>query len=357
MRILLVSNMFPSKKDRLFGIFVKNFKTEFEKQGIEFPGNVLIKGKSYSSAFKLLRYSLHYLKIIYRFYTVRYDVLYVHYLMHHIPVLMFLRAFKKTPWAVNLHGSDLKGILEHRQLKSRANTLFRKIDLLVVPTVEFQRMILKQFPMMEAEKIAISPSGGIDESLFYPTNFNEKNNQLTLGFVSRINEEKGWKTFLHALYLLKENQVPFKAIIGGKGPDEELMKTEIVAKELNQHVDFRGFIPQEDLHKVYNQMSVYIFPTYRDSLGLTGLEAMSCGIPVIASRIEGGPSSYVVDGNNGYLFNPRDGQDLYQKIKMFNRLNPQEKTSMTEKALDTASIYKRSHVTAELIKELKKLDQ
>src|SRR5690606_644558 len=116
---------------------------------------------------------------------------------------------------------------------------------------------------------------------------------LILGFVSRFIEEKGWKTFLDALVLLKEAHIPFKAIMAGKGPDEEEIKSHIQQKELTEVVDFRGFVAQERLVDLYNQLDLYIFPTYRESesLGLTGVEAMACGTPVVACNIAG-PSTY-----------------------------------------------------------------
>jgi glycosyltransferase involved in cell wall biosynthesis len=140
--------------------------------------------------------------------------------------------------------------------------------------------------------------------------------------------------------------------MGGKGEDQELIQKKIVNLGLNDKVRFVGFIPQNELYLVYNQLDLYIFPTYRDSLGLTGLEAMCCGTPVIASSIKGGPTSYILHGKNGYLFNPKDSKDLYQRILQFAALTPDQKEEMVSNALSTAARYERREVASQLKRRL-----
>lgn len=354
MQIFLISNMFPSDKDHLFGVFVKNFKNEMEKQGVEFTRAVLIHGKSYSKPKKFFRYSRHFFRVIGNFFGGGYDLFYVHYLTHHIPVLLLLLPFKRKPWIVNVHGSDINGLIQKKYLRFLGGIILRRLDLLVVPTSDFQDMVLQHFPFMKKSQLAVSPSGGVDESRFFPLE-GEENETLTLGFVSRLTEEKGWKTFMDALIRLKAEAFPFKAIVGGKGPDEGHIKAYITQNNLEEYVVFKGFIPQEELYKTYNELDVYVFPTFRDSLGLTGLEAMSCGIPVIASRIEGGPTTYVDHGVNGFLFAPKDSLALASAIKNYALMNKKQKREFTEHALKTARHYQRGNVAKALMDNLKSL--
>jgi len=355
MRFFLISNMFPSNNDPLFGVFVKNFKVELEKQGVIFSKSALIKGKSYSKFKKLGSYLKHYWQILVGFFSKDYDLLYVHYLTHHIPILLLLLPLKTRPVVINVHGSDINAVIHNSRLRYLGEIILKCIDLLVVPTRAYKNIVIRTFPFMNENKITISPSGGIDERQFYPINHHSSSGILTLGFVSRFTLEKGWRTFLDALVLLKNEQIAFKAIIGGKGPDEQLLLSYIEQHGLKEFIDFRGFIHQEELYKVYNELSVFIFPTYRDSLGLTGLEAMSCGVPVIASNIEGGPSSYVKHGINGYLFTPKDPKALFETILLYNKMDGKQKEKLSANSLETAKFYRKSHVAQKLIGELKKL--
>lgn len=348
----MVSNMFPSEKDQLFGVFVRNFKNEMEQHGVLFSKSAIIRGKSYSKLLKLGTYLKHYWTTLRHFCSKDFDLIYVHYLTHHIPVLLFMLAFKSKPIVVNVHGSDINALLYNSILRFWGGFILKRIDLLVVPTEEFQNKVMHRFPFMVAQKIVISPSGGIDEKLFYPIPNKMNAHPLMLGFISRFVEEKGWGDFLEALAKLKEAQIPFRALMGGKGPDESRIRLKIKELGLDAYVDMRGFIKQGDLSNVYNQLSVYIFPTHRDSLGLTGLEAMSCGIPVIASDIDGGPSTYVVHGKNGYLFAPKNSQELFETIVRFNDLSDEEKNMLSTNALETSQNYQQSTVAKRLINRL-----
>lgn len=344
--------MFPSEDDPLFGVFVKNFKNELEKQGVEFPRPALIKGKTNSKTKKLINYITHYIKIILSFFMYDYDLVYAHYLSHHIPILYILLPFKKKPLIVNVHGSDIISIKENSLLDRYATKILRKTDLLIVPTSYFKQAVLNKYPFIKEEQLFISPSGGIDSSNFYKKD-RTPNKVLTLGYISRFIKEKGWQTFLDALVLLKQENVSFKAVMAGKGPDETKIMDYIKAYHLSSQVSFLGLVKQNELVDVYNSLDLYIFPTYREaeSLGLTGLEAMSCGVPVIASNMAG-PSTYVENGFNGFLFEPKDSFDLHKKIIQFKALDENLKSSYIQNAINTGKKYEVAYINSILVDKL-----
>lgn len=352
MRIFLISNMYPSHQDPLFGVFVKNFKTELEKQDVVFNRVSLIKGKTNSRLKKVSNYIKHYFNSIKNSFHNDYDLIYIHYLTHHIP-LLFLLIFKKTPIVINVHGSDVVGLLEHKTINLIAKRLLRRIDALVVPTSHFKKLISEQYSFLNSNQIIVSPSGGIDKDVFYIKD-SPKHRSLRIGLISRLNEKKGWRTFLDALVLLKK-EIEFKAIIAGKGPDEDKILDYIEANNLVDTVDFLGLVNQNELINVYNSLDIYIFPTEQDSLGLTGLEAMACGVPVIASNIQEGPGTYVKHGVNGYLFDLKDSNSLFKYIKSYVLLSDADKNKMKQAAIATSKMYERSMVASRLKEHLTKL--
>jgi glycosyltransferase involved in cell wall biosynthesis len=101
---------------------------------------------------------------------------------------------------------------------------------------------------------------------------------------------------------------------------------------------------------------VFVFPTYRqeESLGLVGLEAMACGVPVIATKI-GGPLGYIVDNENGFLFDIKNVTMLAEKIMAFYKLPEIEKNKMKRNAITTAQTYDSVTVNKDLVAYLKKL--
>lgn len=350
--------MYPSKTDGLFGVFVKNMREEFENQGVRFTKVALIKGKSHSTLKKLLGYTKHYASIFSQFYFQKsnYDLLYLHYITHHIPILLLLLPFKRKPWVINVHGDDIIGLMKQPKLDYFSRLILKKTDLLVVPSPYFKTVAKNNYSFLKDDNIYVSPSGGIDSERFYQKNNSKNNEILTLGFVSRFIEEKGWKTFLDALLKLQQEGVPFKAIIAGKGPDEEHIKSYLIKHNLEKEVHFMGFVNQEELVDLYNNLDLYVFPTYREgeSLGLTGIEAMACGTPVIACDIAG-PSTYIKDGENGFLFTPKDAKGLFTKIQTYLLLTLDEKEKMKQNALKTALSYEKAMVGKSLLQKLRKL--
>lgn len=346
--------MFPSNTDKLYGVFVQNMYTALLNQGVEFPHKSLIQGRANSRVEKSKKYLRHYVSILTSFFKRDYDILYVHYLSHHVPILWLLLPFKRKPWVVNVHGTDVIDLINHPKLDFWARKVLKKTDLLVVPSVYFRAKILEQYSFFSPEKVFVSPSGGLDLTHFYPLAQPKAKTELTVGFVSRFDESKGWKTYLEALVLLKEKQVPFKGMIIGKGPDEQKIKTEIKNRKLEDRIDFIGFVKQGDLVKYYQQMDVYLFPSHRESLGLTGLEAMACGIPVIGSAISA-LKTYIHHEENGLLFEPENPLDLAQKIENFSFKSVEKKEEMRKNALLTAKKYEREEVAKKLKERLEVL--
>ncbi|MGO3237911.1 MAG: glycosyltransferase family 4 protein [Psychroflexus halocasei] len=355
MKIFLISNMYPSQNDGLFGVFVKNFKEEVEAQGVEFSAVSVIKGKSNSAFKKSVKYITHYLSILKNFTFKSYDVLYLHYLTHHIPILFFLIPFKSKKWVINTHGNDIVHLENQKFLKRIACTILKRVDLVVVPSSYFKKEVLKNYPFLSDHDVYASPSGGVDPKVFYVKNNKNHEKNLHLGFVSRFIEEKGWKTFLEALVKLQKKGVLFKATIAGKGPDEEQIKSYLKENKLSQ-VNFLGFVKQNELIHLYNDFDLYIFPTYREgeSLGLTGVEAMSCGTPVIACNMAG-PSTYIEHEVNGYLFQPKNSDQLSKYIHAFAQKSVLEREEMCQQAINSAENYKKDIVAEKLIIRLDEL--
>lgn len=355
MKIFLVSNMYPSKEDGLFGVFVKNFKQELENQGVTFSAISVIKGKSDSSIKKIFRYLSHYISIIKNFFSKKYDIIYLHYLTHHIPILLILYPFKNKPWVLNVHGNDLVYLAKHIFLKRIVNKILNNVNLIVVPSSYFKKQVLQNYPFLEESTVYVSPSGGIDSELFYTNKNIERENILHLGFISRFIEEKGWKTFLDALNKLEENGILFKATIAGKGPDEQRIKSYIRRYNLS-NINFLGFVNQNELVHLYNEFDLYIFPTYRkgESLGLTGVEAMSCGTPVIACNMAG-PSTYIRHNFNGFLFEPKNSNQLYNHIRTYNEMTTSQKEEMSKQALKHSLEFEKDKVAKRLISRLNKV--
>jgi D-inositol-3-phosphate glycosyltransferase len=120
-------------------------------------------------------------------------------------------------------------------------------------------------------------------------------------FVGRIEPLKGIDVLLRAVSHLDGR---FRVlVIGGDGKDVA-RKSELAALaadlRIADKVTFLEAVPHGELPLYYNAADICVVPSYYESFGLVAVEAMACGIPVIASRV-GGLKDTVRDGQTGYL--------------------------------------------------------
>lgn len=82
---------------------------------------------------------------------------------------------------------------------------------------------------------------------------------------------------------------------------------------LKKNIYFAGFVDRSKLLEYYQNATIYVLPSYYEGLPTTLLEAMSCGIPSIATDVEGS-SELISDGETGLLVPPRNPKRLAEAI-------------------------------------------
>lgn len=349
-KLFLISNMYPSKRHVRYGVFVKNFEKAIS-DNFSVKKIVLIKYESF--LLKLLGYIFLYLKIFSLLFRAKpEDIVYVHFPLHTSIAIRLVGFFKKNI-ILNFHGSDL--IFHNKKTKFLEKNLkpLIKEKEIVVPSTYYKNKIINEYDV-NPDKIFVYPSGGIDTNVFYPKKI-KKGKSFVLGFVSNFIKEKGWLEFLKAAENLNIDIKNLEIVMIGEGEDKVKIMDFLEKSNLTSRVISN--ITQKELAIMYNQFDLFVFPTYREaeSLGLVGLEAMSCGVPVVAGKV-GGPMGYVKDGINSFLFNKRDVKDLQNKVLKYYNMTSGDKKKMQFEAVKTAKKYDSRKVNKELLKFLKKQD-
>ncbi len=358
MKVFLISNMYPSKKTPTYGTFVFNVVKSLKKWGVRFSHRSVIRGKSTSKLKNSFRYLFHYIGIAYHYVFDDFKVVYVHFISHHTPILYLLMKIfgKKEKLCINIHGSD---IFKSRDKKIDIYNawVLQRADLIVVPSAYLKNIMRKQYPDIGDAVYHISPSGGIDPEVFYPPQNPQKEKNIPeIGFISRIVPGKGWDIFLESLYQLKQQQFEFHATMIGRGSQIDQLKQKITQLDLDHEVEFIDAVPQQELARLYHGFDVFVFSsTLPESLGLVGLEAMACQVPVIGSKMAG-VETYLEDQLNGLFFNPGDAGDLAEKIGYFFNLPAPKRQNMKSQALRTAKQYDKNKVTKQLYLKMKALE-
>lgn len=158
---------------------------------------------------------------------------------------------------------------------------------------------------------------GVDTEVFYPA---ESLPQGKLLYVGQVSYHKGVHLAIEAVGLLKKRntELPVSLTIAGRCATEsyEQELLDLVAKyHLEEAVNFMGFVDREGLPELYRQHSVLLFPSvWEEPMGISILEAMTCGLAVISSGT-GGSRELFEDGVTGRFFESGDAADLSFKIE------------------------------------------
>lgn len=358
-KILLVSNMYPSKKFPHYGVFVRNMEHILLEENYKVSKSVLFKSTNKIS--KLIAYICFYIKTIFKGIFTSYDCIYAHYASHTALPLIFVKKIKpKVKIIMNVHGNDIVPEDSHDE---KYIPLVKKIlnmsDKIVSPSKYFEDILLRQYGIFKS-KIFVSPSGGVDTKLFMKLNKDEAKENIKLdknmkyiGYVSRIEKDKGWDILLEAISKIRnsiDSNVRFLFI--GSGEQDAEFDNLVKSLHLEEVALKFRFLPQADLKNIYNSLELFVFPTYRksESLGLVGLEAMACETIVLASNT-GGPKTYIDDGVNGILFEPKNSDDLAKKILEVLTLENKEKEKIKKKARATSLKYDKEVVKQNVVKK------
>ena len=135
-------------------------------------------------------------------------------------------------------------------------------------------------------------------------------------------------------------------VVGGKdeknSPGIEKLSGELGVRE---NIFFPGFIEEDDLPSIYGGAEIFIFPSFYEGFGLPPLEAMACGIPVIASNVSSLPE---VVGDAGSLVDPKDIYGLTTAIKEL-LTDARVRYKMREKGLKRAKLFQAGDTTQKIL--------
>lgn len=199
------------------------------------------------------------------------------------------------------------------------NLLRYQVNLYIAVSEATKRKILKKTYFWD-EKIGILYNF-VDENKFRKIdNFDKKQQRemyklevddFVVWFASRLYEGKWYMDFLMSAKYLLEKKQNLKFVIAGEG---EWRKNIIDFIETNNLLGKILLIwYTENMTNFYNMIDCFVFPSHRESLWITGIEANACGTPVIASNIEW-LNEIMIHGKNSLLFEKQNSQDLSEKI-------------------------------------------
>ena len=217
----------------------------------------------------------------------------------------------KTKISTVFHGHDLSLYLNEHGPEVYTE-LFSKGDVFL-PVSDFwkQKLINLGCP---AEKIIVNHMG-IDTALFAPNEKGEKTEGTKILTVARLTEKKGYSYALEAVRRAISVLPPIEYHIAGDGPLWGEIKNLTHCLGLENHVIFHGGVDADEVRQLYKKADIFLLPSVTslngdmEGIPVSLMEAMACGLPVIASAHSGIPE-LVIDGQTGFLTPEKDAASI-----------------------------------------------
>ena len=184
-----------------------------------------------------------------------------------------------------------------------ATRLDREIELAddLILLSSFQRRTFEE-QGVDASRLHLAPLG-VDIELFRPLP-RRRSRPFTIGFVGQVTQRKGISYLIAAFESLRPRGMRLLVVGRPVGPKQPWAR---------EGVDHHLPVARSSLPELYAQMDVFVLPSLIEGFGLTALEAMACGVPVVVSENTFG-TDIVADGVNGYVVPIRDAAAITERI-------------------------------------------
>jgi len=137
---------------------------------------------------------------------------------------------------------------------------------------------------------------------------------MTLGRLSAAERYKGIDEILEVMPALVREMPDLVYLIVGAGDDRSRLESKTRTLGMDSHVVFAGYIPEEEKAAYYRLADAFVMPGSGEGFGIVYLEAMACGIPVVASKADASREA-VLHGQIGVLADPGNPQEIRAAIK------------------------------------------
>ncbi len=181
----------------------------------------------------------------------------------------------------------------------------------------------------------IPVSCGIDRSNYHPDLTPRDANRIL--FVGRLTTEKHVDVLLQAVAKLDAALDVHVDLVGG-GDQRKNLETLAHSLGLDARVTFHGHAPEDELRALYSRASVFAIASIAELQSIATMEAMASGLPVVAADAVALPH-LVHDGENGYLFEPGNVDELAARLTDVLTASPEERLRMQRASLDGVVIH------------------
>lgn len=352
-KVLIIADGYPTPKNYLAGVYIKeqinylrmlrpNWTFDvYYNPFFRIFSNSLKKKSFFWNAIKWSMQLICFFPYLFK----KYDLIHAHRFF--FPVLNGA-AYKffhhKVPLVVSSHG-----IVQIRKRYNNRLTrkLFHYCNLIIAMNHEMKKEFISKFDLLKSDVVV--RSCGINFPMFdslekEPKDKSKDSNIITLGFVGVFSENKRPYYFIKCIEALRDKYHIQGIMIGG-GKNIDKIKKYVFDNQLP--IIVKDTLPYSEVIKYYPKFDLLIFPSFNETFGIVGIEALYCNVPVVASAV-GGKIDYIQENVNGILFENGNLDDMIQKtediLKDKNKLN-----YMKSRARQSVEEYSNEKVIQEIL--------
>ena len=194
--------------------------------------------------------------------------------------------------------------------------LARYTDALITINREDHKLAQRKLHLRKGGRVYYVPGVGIDLMKFHQTTADRSAKRRELGIpedavlllsVGELNKNKNHETIIRAIA-----QLDVHYVIAGAGDLEQHLQDLIDTLGLGDRVKLLGY--RTDVKALYDASDIFVFPSFREGLSMSVMEAMACGLPCVASEIRGN-TDLLENSGGGFLCRAGDETSFRENIR------------------------------------------
>lgn len=224
-------------------------------------------------------------------------------------------------------------------------------DALITINQEDYVLAKRKMKLRNGGKVYYVPGVGVDNRKFSRAAIDKADKRRELGIpedavlllsVGELNNNKNHETVIRAI---ADMNVYY--IIAGQGALQQHLENLIETQNLQNRVKLLGF--RTDVKELYEAADIFVFPSFREGLSLSVMEAMASGLPCVASKIRGN-TDLLANGEGGFLCDPQNASEFAEKLNLLAA-----NAALREKMGRTNQITIQKFSTETVIKEMQSI--
>lgn len=281
--VRVITNKYPKdlkEKELVNGILVNRIYSENIYISLNSIRGVLIRLSSY------FLYILNIFKLLILFYKEKPEIINIHFPLHQIRYVFFLKLFFNFKIITSFHGHDVLRWLE----TSKKSTLYK--DQVKLIAISDKVTACSNYLARKVETIYDLGSQTV-KTVYNGTDIvkshkkEDFNNSPYIFAFGRLEYHKGFDLIIEAFYKIKHDNM--QLIIAGSGSSEEDLKALVNHLNLQNQVKFIGRIGKSEIDSYTQNAMCNVIPSRREPFGIVVLEAIASGRPVLATNVGGIP--------------------------------------------------------------------